>query len=112
MNIEVHRQGDVAIIALEGRLTFNDRPRQLRDVVLGALAGGAKHVLLDLSAVRYIDSTRLGELIGAHVSVTRQGGRLKLVKTPDRIVELLAIAGLDGVFERFDSIEAALNSLT
>jgi len=111
MNIEVRRQGNVAIIALEGRLTFNDQPRQLRDVVVGALADGAKHVLLDLSAVRYIDSTRLGELIGAHVSVTRQGGRLKLIKTPDRILELLAIAGLDGVFERFDSIEAALDSL-
>lgn len=111
MDIEVRRQGDVAVITLRGRLTFNDQPRQLRDVVRAALDQGARHVLLDLAAIRYIDSTRLGELIGAHVSVTRQGGRLRLVKTPARILELLAIAGLDGIFERFDSIDAALDSL-
>jgi anti-sigma B factor antagonist len=64
-------------------------------------------VLLDLAGVRYIDSTRLGELIAAHVTVSRQGGRLKLVATPERIRELLVMAGLDGIFERFDTVEDA-----
>ena len=62
---------------------------------------------LVLSGVHYIDSTRLGELIASHVTVSRKGGRLRLVGTPNRIIELLAIAGLEGVFERFDSTEAA-----
>ena len=67
-------------------------------------------MLIDLSGVHYIDSTRLGELIAAHVTVSRQGGRLKLVRTPPRVVELLVIAGLGEVFERFDSIEDAKKS--
>jgi anti-anti-sigma factor len=58
--------------------------------------------------VRYIDSTRLGELIAAHVTVSRHGGRLKLVRTPDRVNELLVLSGLTDVFERFDSVDAAL----
>ena len=64
-------------------------------------------MLLVLSGVHYIDSTRLGELIAAHVTVSRKGGRLRLVGTPNRITELLAIAGLEGVFERFATTEEA-----
>jgi anti-anti-sigma regulatory factor len=43
--------------------------------------------------------------------VTRRGGKLKLVATPDRIVELLALAGLDGVFERFNTADEARKAL-
>jgi anti-anti-sigma factor len=64
-----------------------------------------------LSGVRYIDSTRLGELIAAHVSASRQGGSLKLIATPPRILELLTMAGLDGVFQHYDTAEDAARSV-
>jgi len=95
------------VLALSGRLTINDRPGKLKAAVAGALDRGARHVVLDLSQVSYLDSTRLGELIASHVRVSRTGGRLKLVGTPDRIMALLAIAGLADVFERFDSLADA-----
>ena len=103
--------GDIALVELAGRLTVNDQPGVLKDAVSTALEHGARHVLLDLSGVRYIDSTRLGELIAAHISVTRIGGRLKLVATPDRIVELLSLAGLSGIFERYPTADEARKSL-
>ena len=111
MEIRQQQTGPVAIMELAGRLTVNDQPGMLKEAVAGALQGGAKHVLLVLSGVHYIDSTRLGELIAARVTVTRRGGRLCLIGTPDRINELLTIAGLEGVFERFSSIEAATAQL-
>jgi anti-anti-sigma factor len=61
--------------------------------------------------VHYIDSTRLGEIIAAHISATRQGGSLKLIATPARILELLRMAGLDTVFEHYDTAEDAARSL-
>jgi anti-sigma B factor antagonist len=111
MEIRQREAGSIALIELAGRLTINDQPGMLKDAVANAVGDGAKHVLLDLSGVRYIDSTRLGEIIAAHITVSRQGGRLKLVGTPDRIVELLEIAGLGGVFERYDSADEAKKSL-
>jgi anti-sigma B factor antagonist len=110
MQIIETRNGQIAVLQLSGRLTVNDQPGMLRDAVTTALTAGARHVLLDLSGVHYIDSTRLGEIISAHVTVTRRGGRLRLVGTPDRIMELLAIAGLQGVFERFATTEEASRS--
>ena len=106
MQITEKRNGPIAVLELTGRLTVNDQPGMLREAVTAALQDGARHVLLNLAGVFYIDSTRLGEIISAHVTVARRGGRLCLVGTPDRITELLAIAGLEGVFERFATNEA------
>jgi anti-sigma B factor antagonist len=112
MEIRERQAGDAVILELSGRLTVNDQPGLLKDAVADAARRGAREVLLDLSGVRYIDSTRLGELIAAHVTVSRLGGRLKLVATPARIVELLTMAGLDGVFERYASADEAVRQAT
>jgi anti-sigma B factor antagonist len=103
--------GDVTVLKLTGRLAVNESPGLLKESVSAAVAGGARHVVIDLADVHYIDSTRLGELIAAHITVSRNGGRLKLAATPDRITELLTLAGLTGVFERFDSADQAVSSL-
>jgi anti-sigma B factor antagonist len=110
MEIRERQVRDVTIVELAGRLTVNDQPGLLKEAVAEAVKRGARRVLLDLSGVRYIDSTRLGELIAAHVTVSRQGGRLTLVATPPRIIELLDMAGLDGVFERLGTIDEAIKN--
>jgi anti-sigma B factor antagonist len=107
MEIRSRDVGGCAVLELSGRLTVNDQPGMLKEAIAGALAQGRRHVLLDLSGVRYIDSTRLGELIAAHITVSRTGGRLRLVGTPDRIADLLTMAGLADVFEQFATIEDA-----
>jgi anti-sigma B factor antagonist len=111
MEIRERIEGPLTVVELAGRFTVTDPPGVLKDAVTAAVDRGARHVLLDLSGVRYIDSTRLGELI-AHVNVNRRGSSLKLVATPPRIVELLSMAGLDGVFQRFDSIGDATKHLS
>jgi anti-sigma B factor antagonist len=111
VKIESRVQDAVAIVVLSGRLTVNDQPGTLKEAVADVVRQGARHVVLDLTGVRYIDSTRLGELIAAHIAVSRLGSHLKLAATPPRVVELLTLAGLGDVFERFDSVDAAIASL-
>lgn len=110
MDIRDHIVGNVAVVELSGRLTINDRPGMLKAAIVEAIQRGAAHVLLDMHGVLYIDSTRLGELIAAHVTVSRQGGRLKLARTPHRVAELLTMAGLSDIFERFESVEDGTKS--
>lgn len=108
MEIHTSLDGQVAILRLVGRLTVGEEPGALKKATADAVASGATTVVLDLSKVPYIDSTRLGELIAAHVTVSRQGGRLVLAGATARITDLLTVAGLEGIFEMFPSIEAAL----
>ncbi len=103
--------GNVAVLTLGGRLTVNDEPGQLKSAVTRVLAQGARHVVLDLAGVQYLDSTRLGELIASHVAVSRQGGQLKFAATPARVNELLSLAGLADLFEQFDSVDEAVRSV-
>jgi anti-sigma B factor antagonist len=111
VHIESRVQGPVAVVVLSGRLTVNDSPGQLKDTVADVVRRGARHVVLDLSDVGYIDSTRLGELIAAHITVSRVGSHLKLAGAPPRVVELLTLAGLGEVFERFATVDLAVASL-
>jgi anti-sigma B factor antagonist len=112
MEIRQRLDGNVAVVGLTGRFTVADQPNVLRNAVVGAVDRGARHILLDLAGVQYLDSTRLGELIAAHVTVSRSGGRLTLVATPKRIAELLAIAGLDRIFEQFPTVADATKKLS
>jgi len=108
MNYQERHTGEYTIVELSGRLTVNDDAGRLRQAVADTMRRGGRHVLLDLSGVLYIDSTRLGELISAHVSLMRQGGTLKLVRTPLKIRELIHVAGLDKVFRSYETVDDAI----
>jgi anti-sigma B factor antagonist len=111
MEIETSLDGAIAILRLTGRLTVSDKPGALKLAAVDAINGGSRAVLLDLSRVPYIDSTRLGELIAAHISVAKLGGRLALIGTTARITELFVLAGLEGIFETFPSVDSARAAL-
>jgi anti-sigma B factor antagonist len=114
-DVEIHDHmaaANVAVLTLGGRLTVNDEPGQLKSAVAKVLSQGARHVVLDLAGVLYIDSTRLGELIASHVAVTRQGGQLKFARTPTRVTELLQMAGLGDLFEQFETVEDAVKRVS
>ena len=108
MEIREREHNGVTVIELTGRLTVNDRPGMLKGAVSAAAQRGARRVVLDLSSVLYIDSTRLGELIASHVTLTRLGGSLHLAGTPPRVNELFTMAGLDGVFRSFPTVDSAI----
>ena len=99
MKIEEVREGAKATLLLSGRLTVNDSPGALKDTAAALAADGATHVVFDLADVRYVDSACLGEFIASQISLGRRGARLQLARVPDRIMELLKLSGLDGIFE-------------
>jgi len=111
MEIQTSIDGHVATLQMTGRLTVSDTPGNLKQAAADAVTGGAKTVVLDLSRVPYIDSTRLGELIAAHVTVSRNGGRLIVAGATSHITNLLKVAGLEGIFEQFPSVADAHKAL-
>jgi anti-sigma B factor antagonist len=103
--------GPITVIDVDGRLTADDQPGLLKQTVEGALARGVADIIIDLADVDYVDSTRLGELIAAHLTTSRHGARLILVAVPARVRELLRLADLEHVFKQYASIDAATDRL-
>src|SRR5688572_14527557 len=71
------------------------------------LRAGNTNLVLDLSEVAAIDSAGIRALIRGHTTAQRVGGTLRLAAVPPLVKQTLAAAHLGGVFDSYESIEAA-----
>jgi anti-sigma B factor antagonist len=110
MQIDQRVVGDVTILDLKGKMTLGEGDELLKDKVHSLLNQGQKKILLNLEAVPYIDSAGLGEIVRAYTTVSRQGGKMKLVNVTKRIEDLLSITKLLTVFDTFDAEQDAVRS--
>ncbi len=112
MQIQERTVNDITILDLQGKMTLGEGDELLRDKVNSLLHQGRKKIVLDLEHVPYIDSAGLGEIVRTYTSVSRQGGKMKLLNLTKRIQDLLSITKLLTVFETFDSEADAVKSFT
>ncbi len=110
MQIEQRTAGEVTIVDLKGKMTLGEGDELLRDKVNSLIQQGLKKIVLNLAEVPYIDSAGLGEIVRTYTTVSRQGGKMKLVGLTKRIQDLLAITKLLTVFETFDNENEAVRS--
>jgi len=110
MQIEERVVDNVTVLDLKGKLTLGDGDELLKDKINSLIQQGRKMILLNLEAVPYIDSAGLGEIVRTYTTVSRQGGKLKLVHLTKRITDLLMITKLLTVFETFDTESEAFKS--
>ena len=67
-------------------------------------------MVVDLSAVTFIDSTGLGVLIGARKRCIDAGRELRVVVSEPRILKVFEITGLNDLFTIHPALEPALRS--
>ena len=67
----------------------------------------SRNLILDLSAVPYVDSAGVGALVGAYVTHQKEGRSLSLVGVNQRIRGTLEVTHVETFFRYFDSLEAA-----
>ena len=104
------RAGDrgVAIIDLSGDITLGGGNIFLKQTLRSLAEQNEKKVLLNLSGVRYIDSSGLGELVAGYTSIGKAGGQLKLLNLTKRVKDLMMITKLLTVFDAYDDEATAV----
>jgi len=112
VHIEERSVEGVIVLYVRGKITLADGDQLLKDKINSLVNKGHTKILLNLAAVPYIDSAGLGEIVRTYTTVSRQGGRLKLVNLTNRINDLLSITKLLTVFETFDSESEAVRSFS
>ncbi|MGC0774946.1 MAG: STAS domain-containing protein [Candidatus Acidiferrum sp.] len=105
----IRHSPQASLIDLRGRLTFFE-VGVLRENVARLLAEGRKHIVLNLSALEYLDSSGIGELARIYVMVLKSGGEMKVVGLTRNVEEVLKITHLYQVFPEFPDEETALQS--
>src|ERR1043166_187951 len=110
MQIDERVVDGVTILDLKGKMTLGEGDELLKDKINSLIQQDRKHIVLNLESVPYIDSAGLGEIVRTYTTVSRQGGKLKLLNLTKRITDLLAITKLLTVFETYDTEKEALAS--
>jgi anti-sigma B factor antagonist len=112
MRIEERVVDDVTILDLKGKMTLGEGDELLKDKVNSLVSQGHKKVVLNLEAVPYIDSAGLGEIVRSYTTITRQGGKLKLLNVSKRIQDLLVITKLMTIFDSYEAEPEAVRSFS
>jgi bifunctional UDP-N-acetylglucosamine pyrophosphorylase/glucosamine-1-phosphate N-acetyltransferase len=104
--------GAVAIIDVMGRVTLGESSKDLGKRIKQAVQGGSNQVLVNMSQVTYIDSTGLGELVGAFSKIQRTGGQFKLAGVTKEVSYLFHVANFDRLLDMHPDEATALNSFS
>lgn len=112
MEIVERTVNEVTVLDLKGKMTLGEGDELLKDKINSLLADGKRKLVLNLEGVPYIDSAGLGEIVRTFTTVSRQGGKLKLLNLTKRIEDLLSITKLLTVFETFESEPEAIKSFS
>jgi anti-sigma B factor antagonist len=102
--------GNVAIVDLSGRAVSIGGVSPLRTELQRLLNAGHQHILINLNAVPYMDSSGLGDLLAAKKSALVAGAALKLLRPSRHVYSLIAETGLNRVFDCFDDEKVAVRS--
>jgi anti-sigma B factor antagonist len=112
MTTNTRQLGNVTVVDIKGRIVMGPESAALRDTICDLLAKGNLQILLNLGGVDYIDSMGLGALVGASVTVRKQGGELKLLNVSNKVTDVMQITKLYTVFDIATDETAAVKSFT
>ncbi|WP_126992289.1 STAS domain-containing protein [Thermosipho globiformans] len=108
---EVTKLENIPVIKITGEIDISNAYEMKQFIHENILNNGEKYCILDLSHLKYIDSSGLGILVGLHKSFKLQGGEIVLVNMNENIKNLLKLTSLDRVLNIKDTPKDAIDFL-
>ena len=100
------------VLSVEGEVDLYSAP-VLRDAALAATESGVDHVVLDLTAVPFMDSSGLGVIVACLKRLREIGGELALVSPPSSPpTKLLSLTGLDHAIPTHATLDQAVAAVS
>jgi anti-sigma B factor antagonist len=110
MKTKVLEKYNAVVVELKGNVMGGDDTKDFNQLLHKFIDEGKKNVIVDLSGVKFMNSSGLGMLISGLTTMKRETGSLKLVNVTDKIESLLIITKLITIFESYESMDEAVKS--
>ena len=108
----IHKIKDnTLIIHLSGDLIGEDNGSRVLEVVTDAIQQNILVGMVDISGLRYINSSGIGVLITILTKFRNKGGELYLVKPSESVQKLLVITKLNSIFQIIQSEDEILKAV-
>jgi anti-sigma B factor antagonist len=108
LDVTVRKLEGTAVVTVAGEIDVYTSPL-LQERLVEVLRDGISSIVLDLSAVTFLDSTGLGVLITGLKRCRSAEGDLSLVTAQPNVLKVLEITGLNDVFQIHDSVDDAID---
>ena len=96
------------VLSVEGEMDLYSAPA-VRDAALAAMDSGVDHLVLDLTAVPFMDSSGLGVIVACLKRLREMGGDLAVVSpSSSPSTKLLSLTGLDHAIATHATLDQAL----
>ncbi|MFC1408514.1 STAS domain-containing protein [Streptacidiphilus sp. N1-12] len=109
LSLTVQRDGARAVAQVSGAMDY-DTTGLLEQALADLVQDGARHLVLDMAAVGFCDSSGINALIRTLARVREQQGSLVLAAVTPRVQGVLEMTGVDAVIPTHPSVAAALDA--
>ncbi len=110
MKLKTVEKYNAIVLELKGNVMGGADSQEFNTLIHKLLDEGKKNLIVDLSDVKFMNSSGLGMLISGFTTMKNGGGVLKLANATDKINSLLVITKLITIFENFSSVDEAVKS--
>lgn len=101
----------ILLLSLTGDLIGEVKGPQLLEEVNNAINQNVVYCAVDISQVRYINSSGIGVLITILTKFRNQGGEVCIVNPSEHVKKLLIITKLTAIFNITDTVSEAIDKL-
>lgn len=109
LQIKVDSLKRVELITVSGRVDSSNA-NELDNKLKECMDGGHHNLVLEMSGIGYISSAGLRVIVAALRECKKHRGDVRLTNVSERVAEVLALAGLDSLFQVYDDATAAVGS--
>lgn len=102
--------GDLFLVTLRGEIDAFTAPSLRDDLHKLVDERGAETVVIDLSAVTFLDSSALGALVGVLRRLRERDGRLLIVPPDNAAARIFELTGLDAVLDLRETRDEAISA--
>ena len=111
VSIACRTEGTVEVVSLSGTIDAWSEP-EVRVALKAVLEKGRSRIVLDLAAVKRVDSSGLSTLLSVLKAARAAGGDVVLLSPSAAVASVLRLTRLDQILEAYDDEGAALARLT
>ncbi len=111
MNFSLSVNKDLLLITMAGDLMGGFEGEKLYREVEESIENGTRRCVVDLSQVRFLNSSGIGMLITLLAKFRNRGGDLAIMRPSDQLKKLLIITKLEAIFQSVDFADEAFIKL-
>ena len=104
---QTRKEGELLHVSLEGNLINKQQSQELLNEIDFHYNEGIRKLIIDLTEMKYMNSTGLSILINIFTQTRNRGGEVVIVNIPEKIEKLLVITKLNSIFNIEKSIDDA-----